>query len=68
MAGGRRVEAADQIHERGFAGAGRSHDGDVFAALDVERHVAQGVDGFPAHLVAPRDLLEMNQAHRKWDY
>ena len=36
-----RVEAADEIHQRGFAGAGRSHDGDVFAALDFEaRHRA----------------------------
>ena len=64
-AGRRRVEAADQVHQRGFAGAGRPHDGDVFAALDFQRHVAQGVDGFRAHLVAPRNFLEADQAHCK---
>src|SRR5690348_14979872 len=26
-----RVETADEVHERGFSGAGRAHDGDVFA-------------------------------------
>ena len=63
MAGGGRVEAADQVHQRGFAGAGRPHDGDVFAALDFQRHVAQGVDGFRAHLVAARNVLKADQAH-----
>ena len=61
VAGGGRVQAADQVHQRGFARAGRPHDGDVFAALDFQRHVAQGVDGLRAHLVAPRNLLEPDQ-------
>src|SRR4029077_14597376 len=39
-----RVQATDQIHQRGFAGAGRSHDGDVFVALDTNIHAAQGVN------------------------
>ena len=34
------VEAADQIEERGFAGAGRPDDGDHLAARDLQ------VDGF----------------------
>ena len=58
-----RVEAADQVHQGGFAGAGRAHDGDVFAALDFERHVPQGVDGFRAHLITPRNVLEADQRH-----
>ena len=62
-AAGWRVEAAEQIHQRGFAGAGRPHDGDVFAALDFQRHFAQRVDGLGAHLVAPRNFLEADQAH-----
>ena len=49
--------------KRGFAGAGRPHDGHVFAALDFKRNVAQGVDGFRAHLVTPRNILEANQRH-----
>jgi hypothetical protein len=40
-AGGRRVQAAEQVHQGGFAGAGRPHDGDVFAALDFQRDAAQ---------------------------
>ena len=42
---GGRVEAADQVHQRGFARAGRPHDGHVFAALDLQRDFAQRVDG-----------------------
>ena len=63
FAGGRRVEAADEVHQRGFAGAARPHDGDVIAALDVQRNFAQRVDDFPAHLVAPRNFLQSDQAH-----
>ena len=57
------VETADEVHHRGFAGAGRPHDGDIFAALDLKRHIAQRVDGFRAHLVAPRNILETNERH-----
>ena len=55
-----------QVHQRGFAGAGRPHDGDVFAALDFQRNVAQRVDGFRAHLVAPRNFLEADEAHESF--
>src|SRR5215471_10008099 len=27
------IEAADQVHQRGFAGSGRSHDCDIFVTL-----------------------------------
>ena len=53
----RRVEATDDVHHRGFAGAGRPHYGNVFTALDFERDIAQRVDGFRTHLVAPRNIL-----------
>ena len=36
LALGRRVEAADQVHQRRLAGAGRSHDGDVLVVLDAQ--------------------------------
>jgi hypothetical protein len=52
------------VHHRGFAGAGRPHDGDVFAALDFKRDAAKGMDGFRAHLVTPRNLLETDQTHK----
>ena len=38
-----RIQAADQVHQRGLAGAGRSHDGDVFVALDAQVDSAQRV-------------------------
>ena len=44
LAFARSVEAADQIHQRRFARAGRSHDGDVFVALDAQVHSPQGLD------------------------
>src|SRR5258708_37419757 len=44
-AGGRLVETAEDIHHRGFARAGGSHDGDEAAALDFERHAAERVHG-----------------------
>src|SRR5208282_2908559 len=65
LSGRGRVEAADQVHQGGFAGAGRAHDGDVFAALDFERHVPQGVNGFRAHLVTPRNFLKADQRHNQ---
>ena len=35
-AGSERVEAAENIDQRGFAGAGRAHERDPFAGVDVE--------------------------------
>jgi hypothetical protein len=43
LALGGRVEAADQVHQGGLAGAGGAHDGDVLVVLDAERDAAQGV-------------------------
>ena len=51
LALGGRIQAADQIHQRRFAGARRAHDGDVFAALDLDVHARNGVDGLIAHHV-----------------
>jgi len=35
------VEAAEEVEERGLAGAGRADDGDEFAAVDVEVYTAK---------------------------
>ena len=35
-AGGRAVEAADDVHQRRLAGAGRSHDGHELAGVDAQ--------------------------------
>ncbi len=45
----RSIEATDQIHKRGFSRAGWSHDGDIFAAADLEIDAAQGVYQLRTH-------------------
>ncbi len=56
MSGARAIEAADGVHERGFARAARTHDGDEFARHDAQRDAAHGVDFHFAGLI---DLLEI---------
>ena len=46
---GRRIEAAGQVHQGRFAGAGRTHDGHVFAPLDLDIHPGNGVNLLVAH-------------------
>src|SRR4051794_19021618 len=43
--GGGYVEAAEDVHQRGLARAGRTHDGDVVATLDGQADAAQRPDG-----------------------
>ena len=59
----RRVEAADEIHERRLARPGRPHDGDVLAALDGNRHAAQGVNLLRAHHVGFPQIDGFNECH-----
>ncbi len=40
-----RVEAAENIDERGFAGAGRAHEGNPFSGLNVEAYAAERAEG-----------------------
>src|SRR5207247_880231 len=49
-AGGRAVEAAEDVQERRLPGAGRTHHREVLAGGDLEVHVAQRVHGPPADL------------------
>ena len=51
-AGRRDVEARQQVHEGGLAGARRPHHGEELAARDVDVDAAQGVDGRVAVAVA----------------
>jgi hypothetical protein len=51
VAGSRRIEAADHVHRRRFAGAGRSHDGGEFAAAEGEVHTGQSMHGRVARAV-----------------
>ena len=50
-AGGRPVEAAEDVHHRALARAGRPDDRDELAGLDVEAHVVEGGHRDAAHVV-----------------
>ena len=51
FAGGGRVEAADQIHQRRFPRSRRTHDRDVLIAANRDVDPAQGVHDFTANVV-----------------
>jgi hypothetical protein len=59
-AAARPIQAADDVHERGLAGAGGPGDGDELAGLDREGHAAQGADLVVAHSVDLRQVLDRN--------
>ena len=64
-AGGRRIEAADDVHRRRFARAGRAHDGDELAAVDRQVDAGQRVDLRFALAIGLPDLVEGEQ-RRAW--
>ncbi len=71
LALGRRIEAADQVHQRRFAGARWTHDGDVLVVPDAEVDAAQGMDLLlRAHVVGAPEIF--NDDHvavcRRRDY
>jgi hypothetical protein len=46
VAGRGAIEAAEDVHEGGFAGAGGAHDGEHLAFVDVHVDATESVDGF----------------------
>src|SRR5208283_1357190 len=56
----RRIQAADQIHQRGFAGARRTHNCDIFTLVDFEVDPLKGVYQFRAHLVGLGETFGAN--------
>ncbi len=60
---GGRVQAAEDVHQRGFAAAGRADDGDEFTLLDVQRDVVQGADFLLAKAVDLADIAEFDEGH-----
>ncbi len=52
------IEAAENIHQRGFAGAGRAHHRDKFAGLHREADPAQGVNLHLAQVVGLVNIFE----------
>ena len=62
---GRPVEAADHIHEGGFAGTGRAHHRDELAGIDFQIHVEKRMHGLVAEMIKARELLDFDQRHLK---
>src|SRR2546430_613403 len=54
----RRVQAAENVHLRGLATARRADDGDVFATLDINRHVVQRANLLATHMVGFADVAK----------
>src|SRR5699024_4787959 len=57
--GRRQIEAADDVHQRRLAGAGRAHDRDIFARIDGQRDVLEHRDLHFALQVGLVDVLQL---------
>ena len=60
---GGRIQAAQDVHQRGLAAAGRADDRDELALLDVQGHVVQRADFLLAEAVDLADVAEFDQGH-----
>ena len=54
------VNAAQQVHQGGFAGARGAHDGDHLAGLDAERDSLQSGNLHLAHVVHLVDFFQLD--------
>src|SRR6266481_5877964 len=61
-----RIQAADQVHQGGFAGPRRSHDGHILAALDVQAHAPKRVYLLGAHFIGLPQVFRANHAVCRW--
>ena len=62
----RRIEAADQVHQRRLAGSRRTHDGDILVALDTQVHATQRVYLlFGAHVIGLPEIFGADDAGRR---
>jgi hypothetical protein len=60
-AAGRAVEAAEGVHQRRFARAGRPDEGDELARIDGQRDAAQGHDLHLAEFVDLANRLQLDE-------
>ncbi len=61
-AGGRHVEAADEVHHRRLARSRRSHDRHVLVVRDGEGDAAQGLDEDPFEIVGLDDVVQRERS------
>ncbi len=59
-AGGRAVQAGNEIEKRGFSRAGAAEKGEKFAGGKIERNIIDGADHGLAHGVVAGDMVETN--------
>ncbi len=52
-----RIETTNQVHQRRFARAGWTGNGEILTAMDFERDPVQGVDLLSAHVVRLPNIL-----------
>ncbi len=62
--GGRTVEAAENVHQRGFSRTAGAHDGEKFTAMDVEIHATQGLEGRISGAVGFGEAAEFDEWFR----
>jgi len=63
VTGCRLIETADDVHKRGLARSGGSHDGDKFSLFNAYRYILQGVNTLVADIVYFDKLFGFNQTH-----
>jgi len=61
LAGGRRIETAENVHRRRFAGTARPHDGDEFAGGNAQIDAAQRQKGRLPFAVALGNAAQFNE-------
>jgi hypothetical protein len=59
-AAGGTVQAADRVHQRGFARTAGAHDGDKFAGQDFQRNAPHRVDVHLARAINLVDVCEFD--------
>src|ERR1700730_17261178 len=64
LARGRRVDAADEVEERGLAATRRAGDRQEHAFLDTQVHPVQGRNELIAEAILLRDVFYADQGHR----
>src|SRR5439155_2436540 len=64
VAGAGAVEGAGDVHHRRLAGAGRGHEGDHLAPLNLQRHPAEDRHVHLAEMVGLVDVLKFDERHR----
>ena len=68
VAGGGTFEAAEDVEQGGFTGAGSTAEKDFFSGIHFEVHAAQYVEVMAAHLVAPMDILGVKRVGVGWGH